>query len=79
MGWSIQIPGQNEEGNNRQISDYLADEERNKFWPIMWKHKTWRTEQWEKADRNPIPSKAIREQRSNSTRRKKKQASNTRS
>ena len=51
--------------NNRQIADYLTDDKMSEFWPVMWKYKTWKTKQWERADGNPIPSIAIREQRLN--------------
>ena len=50
LNWKVQMPGEGKEESIVQIADYLADSERNEYWPVMWRHGIWRTEQWKQED-----------------------------
>jgi hypothetical protein len=68
LNWKIQMPGEGKEESSAQIADYLTDSERNEYWPVMWRHRIWRTEQWKQEDgrqrhHNLLANKAEREQR----------------
>ena len=68
LNWKIQLPGEEEESSSAQISDYLTDSEWNEYWPMMWRHRIWRMEQWKQEDgrkrhHNSLTDKAEQEQR----------------